>query len=47
MIDMQMLQGMMTALGDQFALQVYVPVTMEYNGSRLEQGYRWLQGEGA
>ena len=44
-IDMQMLQGMMTALGDQFALQVYVPVTMEYNGSRLEQGYRWLQGE--
>ena len=44
-IDMQMLKAMMTALGDQFALQVYVPVTMEYNGSRLEAGYRWLQGE--
>ncbi|WP_367925778.1 LCP family protein [uncultured Ruthenibacterium sp.] len=44
-IDMQMLKGMMTALGDQFALEVYVPVTMEYNGSRLEQGYHWLQGE--
>ena len=44
-IDMQMLKGMMTALGDQFALEVYVPVTMEYNGSRLEEGYHWLQGE--
>ena len=44
-IDMQMLKGMMTALGDQFALEVYIPVTMEYNGSRLEQGYHWLQGE--
>lgn len=44
-VDMQMLKAMMTALGDQFALQVYVPVTMEYDGSRLEAGYRWLQGE--
>lgn len=45
-IDMQSLQEMFDAFGGpEWALEVYVPVAMEYGGSRLEAGYQYLKGE--
>ncbi len=45
-IDMQSLTEMFDAFGGpEWALEVYVPVTMEYDGSRLETGYHYLKGE--
>ena len=43
---MQSLQEMFDAFGGpEWALEVYVPVTMEYDGSRLEAGYQYLKGK--
>ncbi len=45
-IDMQSLQEMFDAFGGpEWALEVYVPVAMEYGGSRLEAGYQYLKGK--
>lgn len=44
-IELKAFREMIDAFGgEDFGLEVYVPVTMEYNGSRLEQGYHYLQG---
>ena len=40
-VDMQALVEMVDNFG---GIEVYVPVTMEYDGSRLEQGWRVLMG---
>lgn len=40
-IDMDSLREIVDVFG---GIEVYVPVTMEYNGSRLEQGWRNLMG---
>lgn len=44
-IELKAFREMIDAFGgEDFGLEVYVPVTMEYAGSRLEQGYHYLQG---
>ena len=40
-IDMDSLREIVDVFG---GIEVYVPVTMEYDGSRLEQGWRVLMG---
>ena len=43
-MDMQALKAIVDHIGP---LYVYVPFDMEYKGSRLEQGWQWLNGEQA
>lgn len=43
-LDMDGMKNIINNLG---GLKVYVPKDMDYGGSRLEQGWRWLNGEEA
>jgi LCP family protein required for cell wall assembly len=43
-IDMDALRELVDTFGGGQGIEVYVPVTMEYDGSRLEKGYHILTG---